>query len=303
MRSPSRAAALTQDEQPQRRRNHELGELRSALPNLDRPLARQGTQQLGHIQRVASGALDGLEERRPRGCSHDLSDQGGHLVGIHASQAQVGTSLGQELSQEPIQLRAPGRGPEGPNQGERQVGKAPAQLAKAEKGRRISPVKVLHHQNHWRRQAHPLHQRQHRFQDPEPERRRIGQCQGTAPNRFAVSDEQAADLRSLRVRRSRVKIEGLHQRPEGPVALQLRRRPDIGLEPKSSSAAQDFGHKPRLADPSLALDEADLARALGGSAEQLVQRGDLRGAAHKGPGPRRRGRHRRRPWVGVSLGG
>ena len=242
MRSPSRAAALTQDEQPQRRRNHELGELRSALPNLDRPLARQGTQQLGHIQRVASGALDGLEERRPRGCSHDLSDQGGHLVGLHASQAQVGTSLGHELSQEPIQLRAPGRGPEGPDQGERQVGKAPAQLAKAEKDGWIGPVKVLHRQNHRRRQAEPLHERQHGLQDPEPERRRVGKCQGAAPNSFAVSDEQVADLRSLRVRRCGVKVQGLHQRPKGPVTLQLRRRPDIGLEAKPSSAVQDFGH-------------------------------------------------------------
>ena len=144
----------------------------------------------------------------------------------------MGTSLGHELSEEPIQLRAPGRGPEGPNQGERQVGKAPAQLAKAEKGGWIGPVKVLHRQNHRRRQAEPLHERQHGLQDPEPERRRVGKCQGAAPNSFAVSDEQVADLRSLRVRRCRVKVQGLHQRPKGPVALQLRGRSDIGLEAK-----------------------------------------------------------------------
>jgi hypothetical protein len=122
------------------------------------------------------------------------------------------------------------------------VGQAPAQLAKAEKGGRIGPVKVLHHQDHWRREAEPLHERQHGFQDPEPERRRVGKCQGAAPNSFAVSDEQVADLRSLRVRRCGVEVQGLHQRPKRPVPLQLRGRPDIGLEAKPSAAVQDFGH-------------------------------------------------------------
>jgi hypothetical protein len=68
-----------------------------------------------------------------------------------------------------------------------------------------------------------------------------------------------------------VKAEGLHQRPEGTVSLQLCRRSDEGLEPKSSSAVQHFGQKPRLPDPSLAVDERDLARTLGGPEKKLDQ--------------------------------
>jgi hypothetical protein len=54
-------------------------------------------------------------------------------------------------------------------------------------------------------------------------------------------------------------------------SLQLRRRPDEGLEPKPSRSVQDLSQKPRLSDPSLALDERDLAWALGGSEEKLGQ--------------------------------
>lgn len=57
---------LTEDQQPERGRKYELGELCSTLPNLDGPFAREAAQQFGHIQRIASGALDSSEERRTR---------------------------------------------------------------------------------------------------------------------------------------------------------------------------------------------------------------------------------------------
>ena len=186
----------------------------------------------------------------------------------------MGATMGQELSQQSVQLRTPGRGPEGREQSERHVSKAPAQLVKAEKGRWVSPVKVLHRQNHRRGQAEPLNQRQHSFQDPEPERRRLGERQ-RAPDRVAVPDEQVTDFRALRIRRRGAKVQGLDQRPEGPISIQLRRRPDVGLEPQSSGTLQDFSQKPRLTDPRLALDEADLAGAFGRPAEQRLQGGQL----------------------------
>jgi hypothetical protein len=262
---------LTKDEQSERRRKDELGEFRSALPNLDRPFPRQGVQQLRHIQRVASGALDRLEKRWAGGCSHGFRDQGCDLVGAHALEPDMRTSVGYEVSQQPVELRAPGRGSEGSNQGERQVSKAPAQVAEGEQGRWIGPVKVLERDDRRRGQREPLHQRQDGFQDPEPERRRLGERQPGAFDRVRVPDKQVADLRSFPIRRRGVEVERLHQRPEGPFSLQLRRRPDEGLEPKPSRSVQDLSQKPRLSDPSLALDERDLAWALGGSEEKLGQ--------------------------------
>jgi hypothetical protein len=214
----------------------------------------------------------------------------------------MSTSLGHELSQQPVQLRAQGRGSEGPEQGERQVNEAPAQLAEYEQGRWISPVKILHGNDCRRRKAEPLHQRQHCFQDSEPKRWRLGKRRHGAHRWVPVADEQAADLRSFRIRGRGVKVKGLHQRPERPVSLQLRRRPDEGLEPMGSGSVQDFGHKPGLPDPSLTFDEGDLARAFGGPAEQLVQGDQLRGTADKGRASRERGHHPSGSYAGVPLG-
>jgi hypothetical protein len=185
-----------------------------------------------------------LDKRRARGDSQDFCDQGGDLLGAHAPEQEMRTSVGHEVSQQPVQLRAPGRGSEGTHQGERHVSKTPAQLAKAEKGRWIGPVKILHRNDHRRRQREPLHQRQHGFQDSEPECRRLGKRQPGAFDRVTVPNEQVADLRSFRIRRRGVKVKGLHQRPEWPFSLQLRRRPDEGLEPKSSGSVQDLSQKP-----------------------------------------------------------
>ena len=87
----------------------------------------------------------------------------------------------------------------------------------------------------------------------------------------AVPDEQVADLRSFRIRRRGVKVEGFDQRPKGPVSLQLCRRSDVGLEPKSSGPVQHLSQKPGFPNPSLTLNERDLARALGGLMKQLDQ--------------------------------
>jgi hypothetical protein len=130
-------------------------------------------------------------------------------------------------------------------------------------------VKVLYSDDRRRRQREPLHQRQHGFQDSEPECRRLGKRQPGAFDRVAVPNEKVADLRSFRIRRRGVKVEGFHQRSEWPFPLQLRRRSDVGLKSKSSGSVQHLRQKPRLPDPSLALDERDLARALGGTDEKL----------------------------------
>lgn len=162
-------------------------------------------------------------------------------------------------------------------------------------------MKVLYRQDHRCRQAEPLDQRQHGLQDPKPERRRLDERQ-RAPDRVAVPDEQVANLRSLRVRCCRVKVQRLDQCPEGPVSLQLRRCSDAGLEAQSSRAVQDFDHKPRLPNPRLALDEADLAGPFGGPAEQRLQGGQLCGAPYKRHSSRRRSHHPRKFLVGVSRG-
>jgi hypothetical protein len=294
---------LAKDEQSERRRKDELAEFRSTLTNLDHSFVRQGTQQFRHIQRVTSSALDRLQERRAGGCSHDLRDEGGDRLGRYAPQAKMQSPVGNELTQQPIQLRAGGRGSEGPYQGEREVSEASAQLAKDQQGGWVRPLKILYRNDRRGRQGEALHQRQHGFQDSEPKRRRLGKRPGGASDRVAVPDEQMADLRSVWIRRGGVKVEGLDQCAEGPVSLQFCRHSDVGLAPEVSSALQGFGHEPALPDPGLALDEGDLAGALGCPAEQLVQGVQLRGAARKGQGSRRRGRHWRRSQVDVSLGG
>jgi hypothetical protein len=114
-----------------------------------------------------------MEKRRAGGCSHDFRDEGGDRLGSYASEAEMQPPMGNELAQQPVQLRAGGRRSEGPYQGERQVRKASAQLAEDEQGGWVRPVKVLHHNDRRRRQAEALHQRQHGFHDSEPERRRL----------------------------------------------------------------------------------------------------------------------------------
>src|SRR6266536_2762715 len=106
---------LAEDQRSERGRKDERRQLGSAVPDLDRSFARQGGHELRHEERVACGALDRLEERQAGGCSYDFPGQGGDLICAHAPEEEVGTSLGHETSQQPVELRAGGRGPEGPN--------------------------------------------------------------------------------------------------------------------------------------------------------------------------------------------
>jgi hypothetical protein len=81
--------------------------------------------------------------------------------------------------------------------------------------------------------------------------------------------DQPSDLGVQRIRRRSTAVERVDQRPERPPAIEL-----VGTgvnHADAGSLGQDLGEKPRLADPSLALDQDDLADAT----EVLADRAEL----------------------------
>ena len=165
--------------------------------------------------------------------------------------------------EEPVQRVVPGDRPERDDERHRHIAEVAG--GKAERGdrRRVSPLKIVESHDQRRLECHQLEALAEAFDDPELGRRLV---------------DQPGDLGAQWIRRRSATVQRVDQRPEWPAAVEL-----VGTGVNHAEAGwlgKDFGKEPRLADPSLALEQDDLAdRRRGGGGPRRthsIDRGSAR---------------------------
>ncbi len=164
--------------------------------------------------------------------------------------------------EEPVQRVVSGDRPERDDERHRHIVEVAGGKAQRGDRRRVSPLEIVERDDQRRLEGHQFEALAEALDDPELGRRLV---------------DQPGDLGGQWIGRRPATVQRVDQRPEWPPAVEL-----VGAGVNHAEAGwlgKDLGKEPRLADPSLALEQDDLADV----AEAAADRAELTRSADEVP--------------------
>ena len=236
------------------------------------PSSSSAPHELDDEQRVAAGARHLLQQERAGRMAGDLAGEVRRLLRGQGANEHVLSASVQGGPRPPastssaVRSRAHRR-----QQGQRQASQVPGDGVHGPQRQRVGPLQVFDGEDDRTRRAELFENVQHGLHDQPPlvgrardGRHRFGR-DGTDP-------EKAGELAAPGIGCASLHLEGLTQRPQRSVPLQLIASAHKNPKPLLSSEPERLGEQPGLADPRLALDQPHPRRPLRRTINHHAQR-------------------------------
>ena len=224
----------------------------SAVRGAQVSVGGQSVDQFGHVEGISAGVRDQRLKARTRWQSEPTLHEVGDGVLVERSEDHMESAVTQRGVEEPVQRVVPGDRPERDDERHRHIAEVAGGEAERGDRRRVSPLEIVESDDQRRFEGHQLEALAEALDDPELGRGLV---------------DEPGDLGAQWIRRRSAAVQRVDQRPEWPPAVEL-----VGTGVNHAEAGwlgQDLGKEPRLADPSLALEQYDLADVAEAAADRV----------------------------------